>query len=143
MCRAKRNHRFLFHYQTRGANIDKPLKILRRGPITYYSINFDQHSDFYNFFDAEKTVVGFFSVKNKSVVTDNLEVQGSVSLVNCQPAESNIVIELEDQRIWLTNVYSCFFLSEFIREKLKEEFMRRVIISGQSGSSCRFKRFQR
>lgn len=116
----KKTHRFLSHYQIRGSADNRPLNILKRGPITYYSINFDQHSNFYNFFDARKIVVDFLnSAKSKFVVTDNVEVQGSVSLVNYQLAESDVIIELEDQRIWLTNVYSCVFLNDFIRQKLK------------------------
>lgn len=84
------------HYQVGGST----LNLLKRGPTTYYSINFDQHSNFYNFFDAQKTVVDFLkSVKNKFVDTDNAEVHGSVSLVNYQLAESDVIIKLQDQRI--------------------------------------------
>ena len=53
----KKKHMFLYHYGTkqqmggRGpARSDLPLNILRRGPMTYYSISFDQHKNFYDFF---------------------------------------------------------------------------------------------
>ena len=55
----KKRHMFLFYYlQTggRGGNLrtsDLPLNILRRGPITYYSINFEQHKNFYDFFSTD------------------------------------------------------------------------------------------
>ena len=29
-----------------------PLNVLKRGPITYYSINFEQHKNFYDFFNS-------------------------------------------------------------------------------------------
>ena len=49
---------FLFHYGTKqqigGARIsDLPLNIVKRGPITYYSINFDQHKSFYDFLSSD------------------------------------------------------------------------------------------
>ena len=66
-CRQKKNHNFLFHRhrQTRDAiNQQPPVNILKRGLITYYSINFYQPEYFYNFYD-EKIVDAFFnSVKN-------------------------------------------------------------------------------
>ena len=42
-CRQKKSHNFLFHrhQQTGGAiNQQLPVNVLKRGPITYYSINF-------------------------------------------------------------------------------------------------------
>ena len=68
------------------------------------------HSNFYNFFDAEKIVDDFLeAVKQKFIPADNVEDQGSIYLVNYQPAQSNVIIELEDKRIWLTEVYRCVF----------------------------------
>ena len=72
------------------------------------------HSNFYNFFDAEKIVDDFLeAVKQKFIPADNVEDQGSIYLVNYQPAQSNVIIELEDKRIWLTEVYRCVFLTNF------------------------------
>ena len=55
----KKKHVVLYHYGTkqqmggRGpARSDLPLNILRRGPMTYYSISFDQHKNFYDFFST-------------------------------------------------------------------------------------------
>ena len=57
-CRERINHGFLQHYQQTGeandSNIDKPLKIYKRRPITYYSINFTEYSNVYNFFMLKK-----------------------------------------------------------------------------------------
>ena len=32
---------------------DLPLNILKRGQITYYSVNFDQHKDYYDFHSTD------------------------------------------------------------------------------------------
>ena len=55
---------FLFHYgkhQQLGGNRDPrnstlPINVLKRGPITYYSINFNQHKNFYDFFSSQRNV---------------------------------------------------------------------------------------
>ena len=56
--RLKKNHMFLYHYnQTGGAgnrlNNDLPFNILRRGQIVYYSVNFDQHKNYFDFFSTD------------------------------------------------------------------------------------------
>ena len=57
--RMKKNHMFLYHYnqqQMGGARQranDLPLNILKRGQITYYSVNFDQHKDYYDFHSTD------------------------------------------------------------------------------------------
>ena len=52
-CRLKKNHMFLFHYnQTGGSRLNQqlPINVLKRGPIKYFSVNDNQHKNFYNFF---------------------------------------------------------------------------------------------
>ena len=101
------------------------------------------HSNSYNIFDAEKTVDDFIEVARENFVpNDNVEVKGSVYLLDYQPAQSSVIIELEDKKIWLTDVYRCDFFNQFVRQKIKENFMRRVIVNGLTGSSWRFKRFK-
>ena len=49
---------FLFHYGERQMGGRRPelstlpLNVLKRGRITYYSINFEQHKNFYDFFNS-------------------------------------------------------------------------------------------
>ena len=91
-----------------------------------------------------KTVDDFiFSVERKFVTNGKVKVQGSVELINYQPAESDVIIELESRRIWLTNVYTCVFFNDYVKEKIREGFMKRIIINGITGSSWHFKRFER
>ena len=104
------------HYQQAGGfanmQINFPINVLNRGSIAYFSINYSLHSNVYNFFDAENTVDDFLeAVKQKFIPTDNVEGQGSIYQVNYQPAQSNVIIELEDIRIWLTDVYRSLFLT--------------------------------
>ena len=54
--RKKKNHIFLVHYNQKGgsrSNVDLPLNVLKRNSITYYSINFNQHKDFYDFYSGD------------------------------------------------------------------------------------------
>ena len=48
---------FLYHYsQAGGARNrlnDLPVNVLRRGQIVYYSVNFDQHRNYYKFFSTD------------------------------------------------------------------------------------------
>ena len=60
------------------------VNILRRGPVIYYSINFQQHKDFYDFYD-EKIVDSFFnSLKEHFVPNEKVEfkMQGYVEIKN-------------------------------------------------------------
>ena len=46
----------LLHYNQMGRNMRNqqlPINILRRGAIKYFSINYNQHKNFYNFFQEQ------------------------------------------------------------------------------------------
>ena len=99
-CRELKNHNFLKHYQTGGRRPieNRPINVFRRENfLTIFSINFVQHSNFYNFFNSEETVDNFLSVvENNFVPAENVEVQGSFSLINYQPPESEFSVEILD-----------------------------------------------
>ena len=86
--RELKNHIFLNHYQLRGQRPaqNKLLNTLRRSSLlTIYSINFEQHSNFYDFFNSEQVVEEFLNVvEGNLVATDTVEFQGSFSLINYQ-----------------------------------------------------------
>ena len=108
----------------------------------YYSINFYQHKIFYDFFD-DKIVDRFFnSVQGsfESVRGKEFKMQGNFELKNHQETET---IELENARVWLTNVFVGRFINEFIRGEMKREILKRVITSGSTGSSWLFKCFNK
>ena len=81
-----------------------PINIWRRGPVTYYSINFQQHKSFYNFY-AEEIVDSFFnSIKERIVPSknDEFKMQGYAEIIHFQPTE---IVELENIRLCVTKVY--------------------------------------
>ena len=43
----------------------------------------------------------------------------------------------------MTNVFDCLFLMIMLRKGLRQEILKRVIVSGLTGSAWRFKRFNR
>ena len=115
--RTKKKHMFLFHYlQTGGSGgrrtSDLPLNILRRGPITYYSINFGQHKNFYDFFSTD--VVDIFLNNVYQVYQPNKEnkIQGYAEIIKQQRGE----IVLENKKVWLANVYRSKHFNDFVRD---------------------------
>ena len=85
--RAKNNHMFLFYYGQMGGNRGNgqlPVNILRRGPITYYTISYDQHKNLYDFF-SERIVDGFLSsVYNRFNPDKEYKMQGYAEIINQQ-----------------------------------------------------------
>ena len=67
-------------------------------------------------------------------------MQGYFELKNYQQTE---IIELENARVWLTNVFVGRYFNEFIRGEMKREILKRVITNGSTGSSWLFKCFNK
>ena len=142
--RLKKDHNFLVHHQQTGGSMNQqlPVNILRRGPIIYYSINFQQHKNFYDFYE-EKIVDSYFDlVKERFALNETVEfkMQGYVEIKNYQRAET---VELENFRVWLTNVFVGQYFNQFIRSEMKKDILKRVIVNGLTGSSWLFKRFSK
>ena len=53
------------------------------------------------------------------------------------------IIEIENTRVWLTNVYVSKLFNRFVRGQTKEDILKRVTINGSTGSSWLFKRFNK
>ena len=51
------------------------------------------------------------------------------------------MIELENLRPWVTNVYYGRYFNNVVRQKIKQDILKRVIINGETGSSWHFKCF--
>ena len=108
----------------------------------YYSINFYQHKIFYDFID-EKIVDRYFnSVQGsfESVRGKEFKMQVYFELKNYQQTET---IELENTRVWLTNMLVGRYFNESIRGEMKRNILKRVIINGFMDSSWFFKRFNK
>ena len=143
----KKKHMFLFHYgkhQQIGGNRDSrtsalPITVLKRGPIAYYSINFNQHKKFYGFFSSGIVDAFLESVYEIYRPTKENKFQGYAEIANQQRGE----IILEDKRVWLTNSFNSKHFNDFVRGEIRDEITKRIIVNGQSGSSWYFKRFER
>ena len=144
--RIKKKHMFLYHYDTeqqiggkspRVSNL--PINIKKRGPTTYYTINFDQHKNFHDFFTSDTVETFLSSVYQVFRPNKEKKNQGYAEIVNQQKGE----IVSENKRVWLTNVYRFKYFNDFVKGEIKDEITKRVVVNGESGSSWFFKRFDR
>ena len=69
-----------------------------------------------------------------------LKMQGYFELKNYQQTE---LVELENTRVWLTNVFTGRYFNDIVRNETKKYILNRVIINGSTGSSWLFKRFNK
>ena len=67
-------------------------------------------------------------------------MQGYFELKNYQQTEP---LQLENTRVWLTNVYIGKYFDEFIWSEMKKDILKRVIINGSADSIWLFKRFNK
>ena len=138
---------FFFHYgkhQQMGGNrgprtSSLPINVLKRGPITYYSINFNQHQKFYDFFSSGIVDAFLESAYEIYRPTKENKFQGYTEIVNQQRGE----IILENKQVWLTNSFNSKHFNDFLRGEIRDEITKRITVNGQSGSSWYFKRFER
>ena len=132
----------LYYNQVGGSRMNQqlPINVLRRGPIMYYSINFQQHKKFYDFY--QESVVDDFlnSVYGRFVFDAEYKIQGYVEVINYQLGE---IINLENTRLWLTDVYTAHHFNSYVRGEIKNDIVKRVIFNGATCSSWILKRFNR
>ena len=86
---------FCFHNNQVGGsrNQQLPINVLKHGPIIYYSINFDKHKKFYNFYEQQIVDI---SVNESFVPGNNFMIQGYVEFINYQQTE---IVNLEKTRV--------------------------------------------
>ena len=139
----RKNHMLLLHYNQMGGNRRNqklPINVLRRGPITYFSINYNQHKSFYNFFQ-EQVVDDFLdAVYSRFLSDDEYKIQGYAKIINQQQREFIIA---ESTRVWLTNTYTARHFNNYVKSSIKNKTGKRIIANSLTGNSWFFKRFQR
>ena len=138
---------FLFHYDgknkiggRRPSRSALPLNVLKRGSITYYSINFSQHKKFYDFHKSGVLDSFLDSAYETFRPTKDCKFQGYAEIVNQQKGQDTI---LEDTCVWLTNSYNSKHFNDFVRGQMRDDITKRIISNDQTGSSWHFKRFKR
>ena len=103
----KATHDFLEHYDS-GKNIpfeEKPLDILIFPGSTIYSIDFQKHNNFYNFYNSEKCVDDFLkNVKYKFVPTQKIGL--------------SVRFTLRTSRILLHLIYDRYLILDIGQQKL-------------------------
>ena len=142
----KKYHNFLKHYQD-GKDIEfeeKPISIVGIGSnIKKYEIKFSEHSDFYDFYDAEKIVDEFLTNVSKKIKRSNeyFLIRGGFSIENFQPTLDNYNEPLKNTKYWSTEPIETKSFNEFVYFNTRESILKRIIKNGLSGSSWRFNRF--
>ena len=128
-------HNFLKHYDE-GKNIlfeNKPIDILRFNGLTIYSVEFQKHKDFYNFFNSAEVVDDF--LKNVKWI------KCSFTIENIQQSPYQDLRPIINSRYWTTPLYEATYFSDFIFFNLRQNILSRVIANGMIGSSWHFKHF--
>ena len=89
-------------------NQQLPLNILKRSPIIYFRVNFNQHKNFYNFFE-QSIFDDFIDVVYAHFIPSGEDkVQGYAEIINQQQGE---IIVSENWKVWLINVYTVKYLN--------------------------------
>ena len=101
--RARKNHMFLLHYNQMGGNRRNqqlPINVLKRGPIKYFSINFNRHKDFYDFFQERIEDDFFDAVYNRFVSNGQYKVEGYAEIINQQHGDFIIAESLANKYLY-------------------------------------------
>ena len=140
----KATHDFLKHYED-GADVpfeEKPLDVLKFPNPLIYSIEFQKHSHFYDFYSPDKCVEDFLkSVQYKFQSNHKSSFKCSFYIENRQNSVTNNLASLADTRYWSTETYDGEYFNDFILFGLKQDILKRVIVNDMSGSAWYFKRF--
>ena len=64
-------------------------------------------------------------------------------IINRQCVPRTGFVEITDNRVWQTNVSDRVYFNDFVKSNLVQDILNRVIMNGMTGSSWRFKRFDK
>ena len=110
-------HNFLKHYYE-GKKIpfeDKPIDILRFPGLVIYSIEFQKHKDFYNFFNSEEAVDHFLrNVKYKFKPGGEKWIKCAFTIENIQQSPYEDLKSIISSRYWTTSPYEGTCFNDFI-----------------------------
>ena len=138
-------HNFLKHYKDgKDFEEEKPLSIVEIGNnIKKFEIKYSEHSDFYDFHNAEKVVDEFLKVVAKKIKRSNeyFLIRGGFSIENFQPTLDNYNEPLKNTKYWSTEPIETKSFNEFVHFNIRESILKRIIKNGLTGSSWRFNRF--
>lgn len=110
--------------------------------MTRYFVSFNEHSDFYNFYNPDKVIDILKLVLCKIYSTKNLnevKIKATFPIANFQPPEQNGFVEITDNRVWFEDVYDCVYFNGFVKENIERNINRRIIVNGQADSGWCFR----
>ena len=138
---------FLKHYvdgEKKPAEF-KTIDIRKYHEIIIYNINFEKHSNEYNFYNSQELVDEFlFNVKSRFKPQNNVFFMADFSIENIQnaPLTSPNVTDITNTLYWTTDVYKGVYFNDFIISEIPSNILKRVIINNLTGSSWYFNRFK-
>ena len=137
-------HNFLKHYEE-GKSVpfeEKPIDIVKLHGLTIYSIEFQQHKVFYDFFNYEKCVDDFLkNVKYKFRPGGKKWIKCLFTIENIQNSPYKDLRPIINSRYWTTPPYEGIYFNDFTFYSLRQNILDGVIINGMSGSSWHFRCF--
>ena len=139
----KAAHEFLVHYNEGNNELfeDKPIDIEENNIFIKYSIDVKKFGESYNFYDSQSIITDFLNnVRSKIEINNTVVLKGSFVIENIQRAADNSIL-LTDTRYWSTDVYTVNYFNQFVYYNLAEDYGKRVILNGLTGSSWTFNRF--
>ena len=123
----------------------KTIGIRKDNEIIIYNINFEKHSDEYNFYNSQELVDEFlFNVKSRFKPLNKVIFKTDFSIENIQNASLTLptFTDITNTRYWTTNVYKGIYFNDFIISEIRSDILKRVIINNLTGSSWYFNRFK-
>ena len=67
----------------------------------------------------------------------------SFTIINRQPPPAVGFVEITDTAVWIANNYEGVYFNDFIKSGIAKDIRKGNIFNGMTGSSWRFKRFDR
>ena len=138
-------HEFVKHYSDGNQELaeNKPISVESNSLFTKYSINVKNFGEFYDFYDPQKVIHDFLSNVKAKFQTENdfTVIKGSFVIENIQRSGVDDILPILDTRYWSTETYTVNYFNQFLYYNLAEDYSKKVINNGLTGSSWNFNRF--
>ena len=110
--------------------------------MSIYSIEFQKHKVFHDFFNFERCVDDFLrNVIYKFKPSGKKWIKCSFTIENIQNSPHQDLRPIINSRYWTPPPYEGIYFNDFIFYGLRQNILGRVIINGMPGSSWHLKRF--
>ena len=140
-------HNFLEHYESgqRKPAEFKSVDVIKNKDILIYQIDFNKHSEEYNFYNSHEIVDDFllnvntlFKPKNKVLFKADFSIENIQNTSVVSPNTTDII----SVRYWSSDVYSGVYFNDFIISEIRGNILKRIINNNLSGNSWHFNRFK-